>query len=343
MIAHAAEYTDSFHLWQNSSMTLMLFCYTYDPSFLLSARFMLYIGDRRLDNPAVLSNMPKSRIRDEIKLWRDPALGEAGVEMLTGHCFEHRYSPHFHEEVVVATFTSGAQRHSIGRRSGVAGPGSILIIPSGETHSGEAAQEAGWSYRAFYPDRTTLAAIASDLFGQGQSASLTFDLVPMHQDQALSRRLAALHEVIMCAVSEPLARQQAFAAAMAAVLVRYAQPMKDPTTARAEPTMIRRAVDLVHARLGDADLSITDMARAAGLSSYHFMRCFRATTGLTAHAFVVQQRVCRARKLLADGLSSAEVALSVGFSDQSHLIRHFRRALGVTPGQYARESRLRQF
>jgi AraC-like DNA-binding protein len=298
-------------------------------------------ANRRLDNPAVVSGMARKRMVDEIRLWRDPALGESGVEMLTGRCFEHRYRPHFHEEVVVATFTAGAQKHRIGHRRGVAGPGSILIIPSGETHTGEAAQANGWSYRAFYPDITTLAVIASDLFGRTMRASPTFNPVPMHQDRSTSRKLAALHEVITCAVGEPLARQQAFAAAMTTVLLRYSQPTIRLRIARAEPTKILRAIDLAHARLGDADLSIADLADAAELSPYYFMRCFRETTGLTAHTYVVQQRVCQARRLLAKGLSAADVALAVGFSDQSHLSRHFRLALGVTPGQYARESGLR--
>ena len=59
---------------------------------------------------------------------------------------------------------------------------------------------------------------------------------------------------------------------------------------------------------------------------------------MTAHGFVTQLRVVEARRLLAEGNPAAEVAHVVGFADQSHLVRHFRAALGVTPGQYARES-----
>ena len=280
--------------------------------------------------------------RDEIRLWRDPALGATGIELLAGCCFEHRYRPHFHEEVVVAAFTAGAQRHRIGRHSGVARPGCLLIIPAGETHAGEAEREAGWSYRAFYPDQRTLNALAVDLFGGTPPGSLSFGSAPLHEDPSLARQLTDLHTIVETAVGEPLARQQAFAAAMAAVLLRYMRPGKIPRSAGAEPNSVRRAIDLAHARADDPNLAVADLAQAAGLSAYHFMRCFRAATGVTAHGFVTQLRVVEARRLLAAGVSAAEVAHAVGFADQSHLVRHFRAALGVTPGRYARESRRRK-
>ncbi len=280
--------------------------------------------------------------RDEIRLWRDPALGEAGVELLAGHCFEHRYRPHFHEEVVIAAFTAGAQRHRVGRHRGVARPGCVLIIPASETHTGEAEGEGGWSYRAFYPDERTLEALAVDLFSGTRRGPPDFVLPPLHEDRSLARRLVALHAVAEAAVREPLARQQAFAAAMAAVLLRYAHPGTTPRTVGTETRAIRRAINLARARLGDPKLEIADLAQAAGLSTYHFMRCFRAATGVTAHGFVTQLRVAKARHLLAESDPAAEVAHAVGFVDQSHLIRHFRAALGITPGQYARESRRRR-
>jgi AraC-like DNA-binding protein len=66
------------------------------------------------------------------------------------------------------------------------------------------------------------------------------------------------------------------------------------------------------------------------------MRAFRAQYGIAPHAYLVQVRVNRAKRLLADGRSATEVALDAGFADQSALTRHFRRAFGVPPGAYAR-------
>ena len=285
--------------------------------------------------------MAEAAQRDEIKLWRDEALGQSGVELLSGRCFEHRYTPHFHNEVVIAAFTAGAQKHRVGRHQGIAGPGTVLIIPAGETHTGEAAQDDGWTYRAFYPDEGTLETLSADLFGGLRRGPPDFEWSPLHEDRPLARRIAALHAITEDALPEPLARQQAFAAAMAAVLCRYAKPGGRRRPKSREPAAVRRAIDLAHARFADPDLAIRELAEAAGLSAYHFMRCFRTATGVTAHCFVTQLRVTEARRLLAAGESAAHVAHAVGFADQSHLIRRFKIALGVTPGQYARASSMR--
>jgi len=68
------------------------------------------------------------------------------------------------------------------------------------------------------------------------------------------------------------------------------------------------------------------------MSPYHFARSFKAATGLSPHQYVVHRRVERAKALLADtGLTIAEVARAVGFSNHSHLASHVRRLLGVSP------------
>lgn len=70
------------------------------------------------------------------------------------------------------------------------------------------------------------------------------------------------------------------------------------------------------------------------LSRYQLLRAFRTTMGVPPYAWLAQHRVARARGLLESGLRPAEVAGLVGFADQAHLTRWFRRVLGVTPAAY---------
>ena len=89
--------------------------------------------------------------------------------------------------------------------------------------------------------------------------------------------------------------------------------------------------DYIQERL-DADLSLEELAAIAGIGTAHFRWLFKQTTGLAPHQYVTQCRVEKASILLRRGkLSIAEVAAEVGFFDQSHLSRHVRRLLGVTP------------
>jgi AraC-like DNA-binding protein len=70
------------------------------------------------------------------------------------------------------------------------------------------------------------------------------------------------------------------------------------------------------------------------LSPFHLNRVFSKEFGLPPHAFLTQVRVARAKALLKQGTSITQTALEVGFSDQSHFTRHFRRLVSVTPGHY---------
>ena len=83
-------------------------------------------------------------------------------------------------------------------------------------------------------------------------------------------------------------------------------------------------------------LSLERLARQAGLGRYQLIRAFRAATGLTPHAYLLNARINQGRRLLRDGLALAEVAYQLGFADQSHFQRVFKAHVGLTPGQYRR-------
>jgi AraC family transcriptional regulator len=101
------------------------------------------------------------------------------------------------------------------------------------------------------------------------------------------------------------------------------------------PEPVQRAVRYIeahHAR----DIGLRDIAEAAHYSPYHLARLFKQSMGLPPHRYLIQVRVRSAHALLSMGTgrpSLAEIAAASGFSDQSHLTRHYKRALGVTPGQ----------
>lgn len=93
---------------------------------------------------------------------------------------------------------------------------------------------------------------------------------------------------------------------------------------------LQQVIDYIQTYL-DGNLGIQELAQVVQMSPYHFSRLFKQSTGLTLHQYVIRCRVYRAKVLLLQGNSIAEVACRVGFVDQSHLHRHFKRLLGVTP------------
>lgn len=92
------------------------------------------------------------------------------------------------------------------------------------------------------------------------------------------------------------------------------------------------AIDYIGDNLANRDLTLSDVAAAVHLSPYHFSRLFKESTGLSPHQYVIERRVRRAKELLgSSALPIAEIAFLCGFTHQSHLNRHFKRLLGVSP------------
>jgi AraC family transcriptional regulator len=102
------------------------------------------------------------------------------------------------------------------------------------------------------------------------------------------------------------------------------------------PWQERRAKELMSADLGGG-LPLAALARECGLSVTHFARAFRASTGTSPHAWLIERRLDQSKSLLRQRSASlAEVALACGFADQSHFTRTFARRAGVSPGQWRR-------
>jgi AraC family transcriptional regulator len=112
-------------------------------------------------------------------------------------------------------------------------------------------------------------------------------------------------------------------------------PPAQPAASRA----VAKAIAFIEEHY-QSDLRIEDIAEAACLSPFHFSRLNRRETGLSPHRYLIRVRVEAARRLLSGSgsVNLSEVASAVGFYDQSHLTRHFRRAFGTTPGRRAAPS-----
>jgi AraC family transcriptional regulator len=99
---------------------------------------------------------------------------------------------------------------------------------------------------------------------------------------------------------------------------------------------LRRVQELITAELAGT-VRLARLAAAVGLSTYHFARAFKLTTGQTPHAYVGRRRIEEARRLLRETrLPIAEIAARVGFASQAHLTTRFREVTGVTPGRFRR-------
>jgi AraC-like DNA-binding protein len=82
------------------------------------------------------------------------------------------------------------------------------------------------------------------------------------------------------------------------------------------------------------NISLTQLAAIAQLSPFHLLRSFKDQVGLPPHAYQIQLRIMHAKRMLRMGFACIDTAIAVGFADQSHFTKHFKRIVGVPPGLY---------
>jgi len=114
----------------------------------------------------------------------------------------------------------------------------------------------------------------------------------------------------------------------------------EPTRGGLAPWQMKQVAAFVDASL-DERIYVEDLAMRVRLSSSHFCRAFKITTGETPHAYVMRRRLDKAKALmLQTDESLCHIADACGLADQAHLTRLFRRHLHTTPFQWRRESRM---
>ena len=274
--------------------------------------------------------VPAMQAANRSILWSDSAA--PGALLMRADFTTLEFAPHVHDELVIAVTEAGGSRF---RSQGVedhAEPETLLVFNPDEPHSGRVGDNDCWRYRALY---LTLPALQDAMACLDQSVlQLPYFRDNKLCDPELARRFVAMHRAFEQGDSA-LAKSGALLEALAELFTRHGTPHYRSRSPGDERDIVANLIDYLAAHFSQ-DVTLAQLAELAGMTGFHVIRCFNRETGLSPHAYLNQLRLREARRLLATGQRPAEVALGVGFYDQSALNRHFRKAFGVTPGQYAR-------
>jgi AraC-like DNA-binding protein len=206
----------------------------------------------------------------------------------------------------------------------------VSLLHPGEAH-GSLPREPHTTtaiYRMLYIPRGLMASLAREM---RLACEEPWFADAVMRDTSIVRSFAALHR----AAGDSPFRVQCLLRDFVAMLAER-QGFAIPRVP-SEPRRVIRAREYIHDRVRQP-ISLTEIADAVGLSPFHLARCFRRAFGVPPHQYQTTLRVERAKRLLLTGVTIDRVARDVGFFDQSHLNRHFRRIVGVTPGRYAADS-----
>ena len=266
--------------------------------------------------------------RNWIELSQD---ADTGIESIRAHFQGHAYDPHWHDSFLVGVTEQGVQQFNCRRVRHLSTPGKVFMLEPGEIHDGHAPTDEGFTYSMLYLDPRWLEREVFALFEDAPANSQPGFADTLSQDPCLATAIyqafQVLHEGDLRIV-----RQSALDALLGSLTCHLDWRKRQGVDPRL-PLVAQVARDYLHAHAYE-DVGLDDVAQACGVDRFRLTRAFKAAFGLAPHAYLIQLRLAKARQLLARGGSPAQVASALGFADQSHMGRWFRRAYQLTPADY---------
>lgn len=259
--------------------------------------------------------------------WRSPAL--PFVESRRASDSAACYAPHSHSTLSIgavdggeSVFSRNGQRQKLVR-------GDVVLIPAGEVHSCNPADDGRWSYQMLYLDPAWIGGVVGEM--GAFDAMVLNRLPPDVAPRRVHERLTQLNECLFSAATDE--DKEAALLVFVGELFAEGRLRRKVRTGTPDSVRLRKVQALIAERCVET-LTLDELARAAGMSRYHFVRAFSRAIGMTPHAWQLDQRIERARGLLEQGMSLADAALQLGFADQSHFQRAFKQRVAATPGEY---------
>ncbi|WP_239031716.1 AraC family transcriptional regulator [Geomonas diazotrophica] len=239
------------------------------------------------------------------------------------------YKAHCHREFCVGAVTEGKAVMTVRNSTCVLSPGLLAVIPPETVHSCNPPESGARSYLMAYFDATWCCSVQEALFGR-----LRHFIPPTHflvDNGALYASFLELSE-LLAGNALPLEKTER-AMQFASELFLCTCDRELPAPVKERDGIVRDVKEYLEQR-ADLNITLQELAAVFRCNPYHLLRTFKQAVGLPPHAFMLNARIERAKRLLLEGMAPASVAAETGFADQSHFHKTFRRIVAATPRQY---------
>ena len=264
---------------------------------------------------------------EKCRIWKDEVLG---LGLCEAFFTTHKFPKHSHDYFVVGLIARGCQSF-VHRGTEYHTPtGGMIVLNPGDDHTGVPVNSRGFLWRAVYPTRDQMAEAAQGL-GCLERKSVGFPRVRI-DDPLLLDSFGRLHGALRNN-DDAMDREALLAEFLALLVARHSNleiGSKNPTQ---EGWVVEKAKRFLRENLS-SNPTLGQVSKHLGVDRFRLIREFNRQLGMPPHAYLDCLRIQTAQQLLDKGLPLAEIALAVGFSDQSHFTKRFKRQIGVTPGKY---------
>ena len=238
---------------------------------------------------------------------------------------DEHFSKHFHDTYTLGITYKGILKSYILNKDFYFYENSIRLSNPGDTHGGNS---TSWSHANFYPTIELLSSIYEDIYGERK--------VPYFLDHIINDKIlySKLHSFFVAYFSgfEKLDIETKLHEALSYLIINYTSYHKKPDNYFDDKKTVKLTYEYIKDSI-ETNFTLDELAENTSLSKYHFLRVFKKEFGLTPHNFIINQRVNKAHDLIKKGLKISEASIEVGFNDQSHFTRNFKKIYGYTPSK----------
>ena len=258
----------------------------------------------------------------DVRAWRPPV---PGIREVLHARLAHPYPPHTHDTWTLFIVDEGCICYDLDRRAGAAGRSMVSVLAPHVVHDGRPADDAGYRKRVLYLEPSLL---GEHLIGPAVDR-------PEFPNPALRTEVARLHDALAC-VDDALEAETRLYLLVEGMRISLGDVATRDGVGR--PDLADALRSFLDAHLFES-ITLADASAILDASANQLARAFSTAFRIAPHAYVIGRRLDAARTRILDGQALADVAAEVGFYDQAHLTRRFKRFLGVTPGQFAASRR----
>jgi len=241
-------------------------------------------------------------------------------EVFHARFVDHAYPAHTHDAWTVFTVDEGSIAYDLEHRQRGVGGSRVTLLPPHVVHDGRPAGRDGYRKRVLY--------VGTEVLGEHLIGPAVDE--PDVVDAALVRGFRTLHRAL-ADPGDAFEAESTFALVAARLVDHLGGRPADETPV--DDSIAEDLRDLLDARLF-VGVTLAETGRILDASPAHLVRSFTRRFGISPHRYVIGRRIDVARSRLLEGQPLARVAVDVGFHDQAHFTKHFKRHLGTTPARY---------
>lgn len=242
------------------------------------------------------------------------------------------FTKHYHDTYTIGLTYKGVLKSYNAYQSFDSYEYSIRINNPGEVHAGKSEE---WSHVNFYPTTQMMSNLYEQIFYENKIPYFKRHIV---ENKILFLKLHNFFDSYFKNEDEILIESNLIDALSNLILTSVIYT-KNHKNIFEDKKIVKNTYEYINDSI-DTNFTLDSLASNVNLSKYHFLRLFKKEFGLTPHAFIINERLNRANKLIQDGFTISNASVQVGFNDQSHFSRNFKKYFGYTPSSLQKNSNI---